>query len=93
MSKRSQKRLFRLVDEIAALSTERTRVLAELEMHSALNDDAQRDAAIGNYIDREEAGVTNADVKRFQRAVADIDRRLLKLEAERSRLSQGLGLV
>lgn len=84
--KRIHRKLFRLNDRIEELRRESAGVAAELERHRSINDDAQRDAAVGNYIDREEAGLTAADVRRFERALADIDVRVEKLTAKRDRL-------
>ncbi|MGD2102820.1 MAG: hypothetical protein PVG83_11375 [Acidimicrobiia bacterium] len=84
--KRIHRKLFRLNDRIEELRREAAGVAAELEHHRSINDDAQRDAAVGNYIDREEAGLTAADVRRFERALAEINVRLDKLTAKRDRL-------
>ena len=77
--KRVHRRIFRINEQIARIEEEATQVRAELEMHRSIDDDAQRDAAIGNYIDREEAGLTSADVRRFERTL-DL------IEAQRERL-------
>jgi hypothetical protein len=77
--KRVHRRLFRLNEQIAQIEEEARQVEAELEMHRSIDDDAQRDAAVGNYIDREEAGLTAADVRRFERT-------LELIEAQRDRL-------
>ena len=53
--KRLHRRIFRLNDKIEAIEREEKLVMAELEYHRSIDDDAQRDAAVGNYIDREEA--------------------------------------
>ena len=55
--KRVHRRLFRLNEKIVKLEEEASQVEAELEYHRSINEDAQRDAAVGNYIDREEAGL------------------------------------
>ena len=88
--KRVHRRLFRLNEKIAALQEEAAQVAAELEYHRSINDDAQRDATVGNYIDREEAGLTAADVRRFERALAEIEQRTAKLTSKRDRLLGGL---
>lgn len=84
--KRVHRRLFRLNDRIAALEEEATQVAAELEYHRSIDDDAQRDAAVGNYIDREEAGATAADVRRFEKTLADLNAKIEKLTYKRDRL-------
>ncbi|HEY6635009.1 MAG TPA: hypothetical protein VI141_05275 [Acidimicrobiia bacterium] len=89
--KRIHRRLFRLNDQIAKLQADAEKVAAELEFHRSINDDAQRDAAVGNYIDREEAGLTAADVRRFERTWDDIEARTGELVAKRDRLLAKLG--
>ena len=84
--KRVHRKLFRLNEEIAALQAEAGQVAAELEYHRSINDDAQRDAAVGNYIDREEAGLTRADVRRFERALSDLETQRARLTAKRDKL-------
>lgn len=84
--KRIHRKLFRLNDQIRRLQEEAAGVAAELEYHRAIDEDAQRDAAVGNYIDREEAGLTAADVRRFERALAELDDRKAKLSEKRDRL-------
>jgi hypothetical protein len=70
--KRVHRRVFRLNDKIASLEAEIANAEAELEYHRSINEDAQRDAAVGNYIDREEAGATAADVRRFEATIAKL---------------------
>lgn len=84
--KRIHRRIFRLNDKIAVLEKEAHQTSAELEYHRSINDDAQRDAVGGNYIDREEAGLTSADVRRFEKTIADLDAKREKLEAKRDHL-------
>jgi hypothetical protein len=84
--KRVHRKLFSLNEEIAELQREAGRVAAELEYHRSINDDAQRDAAVGNYIDREEAGLTRADVRRFERALSDLETKRSRLVAKRDKL-------
>lgn len=69
---RIHRRLFRLNDKIGSLDREIRLVEAELGHHRSINDDAQRDAAVGNYIDREEAGLTRGDVRRFEATLAKL---------------------
>jgi len=84
--KRVHRRIFRLNDKIASLEKEASQVTAELEYHRSINDDAQRDAAVGNYIDREEAGLTAGDVRRFEKTLADLDAKREKLLSKRDYL-------
>ena len=50
----------------------------------------QRDAAVGNYIDREEAGLTAADVRRFEKSLEDLAARRDKLARKREMLMMRL---
>jgi chromosome segregation ATPase len=89
--KRVHRRLFRLNDKIAALEAEIANATAELEYHRSINEDAQRDAAVGNYIDREEAGATAADVRRFEQTIAKLEAKRAGLAEKRDQLMRGLG--
>jgi chromosome segregation ATPase len=84
--KRVHRRLFRLNEKVVKLEDEAGQVEAELEYHRSINEDAQRDAAIGNYIDREEAGLTAADVRRFESTLADLNSKREALVTKRDRL-------
>lgn len=84
--KRVHRRLFKINDQIERLERELESTRAELEYHRSINDDAQRDAAVGNYIDREEAGATAADVRRFEKTIVDLEDRHEKLVYKRDRL-------
>jgi hypothetical protein len=89
--KRVHRRLFRLNDKIAALEAEISDASAELDYHRSINEDAQRDAAIGNYIDREEAGATAADVRRFEKTIAKLESKRADLVEKRDHLLGTLG--
>ncbi|MCZ6566777.1 MAG: hypothetical protein O6923_00560 [Actinobacteria bacterium] len=78
--------MFRLNENIAKLEEEARNVDAELEYHRSIDEDAQRDAAVGNYIDREEAGLTAADVRRFEKTLADLNSKRDALVTKRDRL-------
>lgn len=80
------RRLFRINDRLAELEMEEKAVREELDMHRSINEDAQVDAALGNYIDREEAGLTAKDVARFERSLASIQARRVRLQDTRSKL-------
>jgi hypothetical protein len=84
--KRIHRRLFQLHDEIESLDREIGLVQAELGHHRSINDDAQRDASVGNYIDREEAGLTAGDVRRFERTLQQLQIRRAKLARRRDQL-------
>ncbi|HEX6220401.1 MAG TPA: hypothetical protein VF115_04865 [Acidimicrobiia bacterium] len=89
--KRLHRRIFRLNDKIASLEAEIANTSAELEYHRSINEDAQRDAAVGNYIDREEAGATSADVRRFENTIAKLEAKRDKLVEKRDHLLATLG--
>ncbi|MGH3650998.1 MAG: hypothetical protein ACRDU9_09850 [Acidimicrobiia bacterium] len=84
--KRVHRRLFRLNEKISSLQAEASQVEAELGYHRSINEDAQRDAAVGNYIDREEAGLTAADVRRFEKTLEGLEDKITRLTAKRDRL-------
>lgn len=84
--KRLHKRIFRLNERITRLEEELRQAAAELEYHRAIDSDAQRDAAYGNYIDREEAGLTAADVRRFERTISNLSIKRDELVGKRDRL-------
>jgi hypothetical protein len=83
---RLHRRIFRLNDKIDKVDREIRLVDAELGHHRSIDEDAQRDAAIGNYIDREEAALTSGDVRRFERAAVDLRARRRKLVEKRDQL-------
>lgn len=84
--KRIHRRIFRLNDKIDSLDREIRLVEAELGHHRSINEDAQRDASVGNYIDREEAGLTAGDVRRFQKTMINLQARRAKLADKRDLL-------
>jgi hypothetical protein len=83
---RLHRRIFRINDRIGAIDGETRLVMAELDYHRLINDDAQRDASVGNYIDREEAGLTAADVRRFERILGRLAERRSRLAEKRDHL-------
>jgi hypothetical protein len=83
---RIHRRIFRLNDTITSIEAELRLAHAELGHHHSINDDAQRDAAVGNYIDREEAGLTSGDVRRFEKTIRQLQIRRDKLTIKRDRL-------
>jgi hypothetical protein len=88
--RRLHRKLFRITDRLQELAEEETGILQELDMHRSIDDDAQRDAATGNYIDREEAGLTASDVVRFERSLRTVRHRRAKLDTTRLRLLEKL---
>jgi hypothetical protein len=85
---RIEKRLLATLDELERLQEERRLAAAELDMHRHINDDAQRDAALG--VDRLEATATRNEVARFERLVSDVEMRMAILEDRRSRFQRRL---
>lgn len=73
----------RLNDQLQALDAEEHLVREELSYHRHINDDAQRDAAIGNADDRAFAKDSARDVDRFEKALTEIAERRAKIEAKR----------
>jgi hypothetical protein len=82
--KRTAKKIFIINDRIKDIDRELALTRAELEFHRSINEDAQRDAAVGNYIDREEAGLTRGDVRRFERTIDRLETRKAKLKDKRA---------
>lgn len=89
MPSRIERKLLKLLDELAVLDHQRLLVEAELEAHRHIDADAQRDAVLG--IEPLEATATRDDVLRFQKVLTDIGRRRDQLESERQRLVARLG--
>ena len=89
--KRQHRRLFRLNDKIQILEREIAQAEAELEYHRSINEDAQRDATVGNYIDREEAGATAADVRRFEKTIRSLQAKREDLIIKRNKLLEKSG--
>lgn len=88
--KRIHRKLFVINDRLAAIDRELAQTRAELEYHRSIDDDAQRDAAVGNYIDREEAGLTRGDVRRFEKTIDGLTRKREALLEKQSKLLQQL---
>ena len=88
---RVERKLLAISDQLAGLQTEEQQVADELSFHRSLADDAARDAAVfGDPIERENAALTAADVRRFERRLAKIVDQRQKLEARRTRLLEKL---
>lgn len=90
--KRVERRLLKVMDELAALDREAGLLQGELEMHRSLHDDAARDAAVhGSPIERENAYEAEKDVRNFEQALASLTARRAALESRRDRLMLRLG--
>lgn len=84
---RQARKLFAIADELQELAAEERRVDEELAMHRDIAEDAVRDSLVsGGDVDRLDAGLAEADVRRFERRLAEIFRRRDKLERTRARL-------
>jgi len=83
---RTERRIFRINDEITRLQEEIRLTEEELHIHQHLDDDARRDAAVGGPIEREDARLTSDDVERFHDLVGALQARIGRLEEKRARL-------
>jgi hypothetical protein len=83
--RRREHRILRLNDEIAALRGDEERAAAELSILMHLDDDAQRDAAVGGPADRADAKETAGDVARMERHLAELQAKRRRLETKRDR--------
>ena len=89
--RRLERRLFVINDEIETLHESSRLVEEELTFHRHLNDDAQRDAVVSRLpIDRADARETDGDVRRFERHLSQIRKRLAALMVKRDRLVKRL---
>ncbi len=88
---RREERLFRINDEIAALRRDEHNAYEELIMLGHLNDDAQRDAAGGSYLEAADARETAGDVVRMERHVAELRSARERLEQKRDQMLAKLG--
>ena len=85
--RRIDRKLFRLTDEINAISESIRLAREELVYHDHLNDDAQRDAAVSDSpIDRADARETAGDVVRMKNHIARLERDRDRMEKRRQRL-------
>ena len=78
-------------DQLAALREDLRLLTEELNYHQHLDDDAQRDAALGDAEDRALAYETNNDRLRFERLVRETQARIDKTEIRRARFLTDLG--
>jgi len=84
--RRVERRLFRLNEEIERLRREIELTEGELTMHRHLADDAARDAAVSEGIERAESRMADKDVVALERALERARRGLEKAEAKRLEL-------
>ena len=88
---RIERKIMRMNDELVNLSEQRRLLAEELVYHQHLDDDAQRDAALGDAEDRALAYETNRDRLRFERLVREADESIERVEERRQRLLTKLG--
>ncbi len=89
-TRRTERRLFRLNDELQRLRREAELAEGELQMHRHLADDAERDAVVWPG-ERTEARQAAKDVTRLQAALADTHRKLAVVEDKRQKFLARLG--
>jgi chromosome segregation ATPase len=90
--RRTERRLFKLNEELARLRRELELTRGELGMHSHLLDDYRRDAAVTDApADRADARASAKDVDRLRTALESVERRIARLETSRARLLASLG--
>lgn len=89
---RTERRLFKLNEELARLRREQELTRGELGMHSHLLDDFRRDAAVTDApADRADARASAKDVDRLRSALESVERRIARAEATRAELLARLG--
>lgn len=88
---RLERRLFKIADEIARIDEEIRLTAEELAVLRHLDDDAQRDAAVGGPLERDDARVTSGDVARFEEALDRLRGQRDRLDEKRARLLDRLG--
>ncbi len=82
--RRSEKKLFTVLDEIAQLDGVVEQLTQELSMHQHLHDDAQRDALVSDSpFDRDDARITLQDVERVRRELSRLEKKRSRLDARR----------
>ena len=81
--RRVERRLFRLNEDIERLRRGVEVTEGELNMHRHLADDAARDAAVSEGLERAESRMANKDVAALERALERTRRDLDRAEAKR----------
>ena len=89
--RRIERKIMKISDQLAALREELRLLTEELNYHQHLDDDAQRDAALGDAEDRALAYETTNDRLRFERLVRETEARIDKAEIRRARFLTDLG--
>ena len=89
--RRIERKIMKINDQVAALREDLRPLAEELNYHQHLDDDAQRDAALGDAEDRALAYETNNDRLRFERLVRETQARIDKVETRRARFLTDLG--
>ena len=89
--RRIERKIMKINDQLAALREDLRLLAEELNYHQHLDDDAQRDAALGDAEDRALAYETNNDRLRFERLVRETQARIDKTEIRRARFLADLG--
>lgn len=89
--KRTERILFRIGDELAALDESIRLAREELIFHDHLNDDAQRDAVVSDSpLDRSDARETAGDVQRMVNHIESLEANRRRLELRRQKLLKKL---
>ena len=88
--RRIERRLLRIGDELERLRREEQLVEGELNMHRHLADDAARDVAVYEGLDRAESRMANKDVAGLERALERTRRQLRRVESKREDLLRRL---
>ena len=88
---RTERRILKILDDLDRLREERRLAVGELDMLRHIDDDAQRDAAGGIAIDRDDARYTAQDVARFEREIAHLDEKISAAEEKHRKLVAKLG--
>jgi predicted component of type VI protein secretion system len=85
--RRTERRLFKLNEELARLRQEEEVTRGELEMHAHLHDDFQRDALVSDSpADRADARTSAKDVARLRSALDAVHARIERAERTRADL-------
>ncbi len=89
--RRIERKIMKMNDRLAVLREDLRLLTEELNYHQHLDDDAQRDAALGDAEDRALAYETNNDRLRFERLVRETQAQIEKMEIRRARFLTDLG--
>jgi predicted component of type VI protein secretion system len=85
--RRTERRLFKLNEELTRLRREEELTRGELEMHSHLFDDFERDAVVSDApSDRADARQSSKDVDRLQGALESVRVKIERTEHRRAEL-------